>query len=72
MLERMLPLARRHNLNLAQLTMTWTLAQTGCSHVLCGARTPQQAVENAGAGSVRLNADELAMITHAVNSYDGV
>ena len=29
-------------------------------------------VENAGAGSVRLNDDELAVITHAVNSYDGV
>ena len=49
MLESMQPIARRHNMSFAQLTMAWTLAQRGCSHVLCGARTPQQAVDNTGA-----------------------
>jgi aryl-alcohol dehydrogenase-like predicted oxidoreductase len=52
--------------------IAWTLAQRGCSHVLCGARNPQQAVDNAGAGSVKLSELELATITQAVNSYDGV
>jgi len=72
MLEQMQPIARRHNLSLAQLTMAWTLAQPGCSHVLCGARTAQQAIDNAGAGSVELGSDELVAITDAVEGYDGV
>jgi methylglyoxal reductase len=72
MLEMMQPIARRHKLSLAQLAIAWTLSQRGCTHVLCGARNPQQAVDNAGAGSVDLNEVELAKITQAVNSYDGV
>jgi methylglyoxal reductase len=72
MLERMQPIARRHKISFSQLTMAWTLAQRGCSHVLCGARTPQQAVDNAGAGSVELSDDELKQITAAVDSYDGI
>lgn len=72
MLDRIRPIAQRHDVSLAQLTMAWTLAQPGCSHVLCGARNPQQAIDNAGAGSVELAADELKAITDAVNDYDGV
>ncbi len=72
MLQRMQPIADRHNLSLAQLTMAWTLAQPGCSHVLCGARNPQQAIDNAGAGAAELEEDELKVITDAVNAYDGV
>lgn len=72
MLDRIRSIAQRHDVSLAQLTMAWTLAQPGCSHVLCGARNPQQAIDNAGAGSVELDADELKVITGAVNDYDGV
>ena len=72
MLSPMQPIAERHGLSLAQVTMAWTLAQPGCSHVLCGARTPQQATDNAGAGSVELTEEELATITAAVSGYDGV
>src|SRR5882757_9988839 len=72
MLAMMQPIASRHKLSLTQLAIAWTLSQRGCSHVLCGARNPQQAVDNAGAGSVDFSKDELATITKAVNSYDGV
>ncbi|TWT39262.1 aldo/keto reductase [Blastopirellula retiformator] len=72
MLEPMQAIAERHQISLAQLTMAWTLSQPGCSHVLCGARTPQQAIDNAGAGDVQLTADELAVITAAVHRYEGV
>lgn len=72
MLERMQSIASRHKISFAQLTMAWTLAQRGCSHVLCGARNARQAIDNAGAGSVELAEDELAQITAAVNGYDGV
>lgn len=72
MLEPMQPIAKRHGISIAQLTMAWTLAQRGCSHVLCGARTAQQAIDNCGAGSVELSDEELVTITNAVNGYDGV
>ncbi|MEW4563901.1 aldo/keto reductase [Bremerella sp. JC770] len=72
MLEPMRAIADKHDATLAQLTMAWTLAQRGCSHVLCGARTPQQAVDNAKSGSIELNDSELAEISKAVDSYDGV
>ena len=72
MLEPMRPIAERHSATLAQVTMAWTLAQPGCSHVLCGARNPKQATDNAGAGSITLSDDELAEITKAVQGYDGV
>ncbi|PQO47309.1 aldo/keto reductase [Blastopirellula marina] len=72
MLEQMQPIAVRHKISLAQLTMAWTLTQRGCSHVLCGARTPQQAIDNAGAGEVELAAEEIAVIRTAVESYDGI
>ena len=72
MLEPMRPIAESHGVSLAQLTTAWTLAQPGCTHVLCGARTPEQAVENLKAGGVELSADELTTITAAVDGYDGV
>jgi len=71
-LEPMRPIAERRGLSLAQLTMAWTLAQRGCSHVLCGARDPRQAIDNAGAGSVELTADEVAQVTRAVEGFDGI
>jgi len=72
MLEPMRAIAEKHDATLAQLTMAWTLAQRGCSHVLCGARTPEQAVDNAKSGSIDLSETEIAEITTAVESYDGV
>ncbi|SMP76056.1 Predicted oxidoreductase [Neorhodopirellula lusitana] len=72
MLDPMRPIAEKHQVSLAQLTIAWTLAQPGCSHVLAGARNPQQATDNAGAGEVELSSDELATITQAVHGYDGV
>lgn len=72
MLEPMRVIADRHGLSLAQLTMAWTLAQPGCSHVLCGARNPEQAIDNAKAGTVELSSDDLQAISDAVASYQGV
>lgn len=72
MLEPMRPIAERHGATLGQVAMAWTLAQPGCTHVLCGARSPRQAIENCGAGTLELTGDDLAAITRAVESYDGV
>ena len=59
LLDQFRPIANAHKISLAQLAIAWTVAQQGCTHVLVGARTPEQAGENAGAGSVQLSADEL-------------
>jgi aryl-alcohol dehydrogenase-like predicted oxidoreductase len=72
MLDPMRPIADKHAISLAQLTQAWTLAQPGCSHVLCGARNAKQATDNAGASDVELTQDELDIITAAVDAYNGV
>ena len=71
MLEKMKPIADSNNLNMIQLTMAWTLSQRGCSHVLCGARNDQQAIENAAAGSVELDPKDVASIATILDGYDG-
>ena len=52
-------LTEKHDCTIAQLTTAWTAAQTGATHVLCGARTAQQAIQNAGAGGLRLQASDI-------------
>ena len=61
-LDRMRPLAHQYNLSMAQLVLAWTLAQPGVSHLLVGARNPQQARENARAGSITLKQEDLEFI----------
>jgi aryl-alcohol dehydrogenase-like predicted oxidoreductase len=72
LLESMRTIAGQHSISFTQMTIAWTLAQHGCSHVLCGARDAEQAIANASAGSVQLSGDELAAIAEAVGRYDGV
>ena len=43
----------------AQLVIAWTLSQPGMTHVLCGARTAEQARHNAAAGDITLEAGDL-------------
>ncbi|MCR6498067.1 aldo/keto reductase [Shinella sp. CPCC 101442] len=55
-------IAERHGASIAQVVIAWTLAQPGVTFALCGARNPAQALDNARAGTLRLNADDLAAI----------
>jgi aryl-alcohol dehydrogenase-like predicted oxidoreductase len=61
-LEQIWPIAANHGLTLGQLVIAWTLAQPGMTHALVGARSPQQAVENAGAADALLSSKEIAEI----------
>lgn len=63
------PIAETHAASLAQVVIAWTLAQPGLTHALCGARNPEQAVENAAAGHLRLTESEIATITEAVDRH---
>jgi aryl-alcohol dehydrogenase-like predicted oxidoreductase len=66
LLGRIQPIADRHGLSIGQLVIAWTLAQPGLTHALVGARTPQQALENARAGDVTLDPGELESISAAL------
>ncbi len=63
------PIAETHSVTLAQLAIAWTVQQHGCTHALVGARTIQQAEENAAAGDVVLTNDELALMRTAVEAH---
>lgn len=56
------PVAERHGASIAQVVIAWTLAQPGVTFALCGARNPTQALDNARAGTLRLDHDDLAAI----------
>ncbi len=71
MLEKFKPIAEEHSVTLGQLAIAWTLAQPGCTHALVGARTPAQAVENAAAGDLVLNKDELTIMSKTITELGG-
>ncbi len=63
------PIAAAHQADVGQVVIGWTLAQPGISFSLCGARSADQAVENARAGSIRLSASDLATIDAAIAAH---
>jgi aryl-alcohol dehydrogenase-like predicted oxidoreductase len=66
MLEKIKPIAEAHNATLAQVATRWVIDQPGITTAIVGARTEDQVVENAQAGSIALGPDELAAIRAAV------
>lgn len=62
------PVAERHSASIAQTVIAWTLAQPGVTFALCGARNPAQALDNARAGILRLEVDDLAAIDFAIKA----
>jgi len=63
--EGLAVIAARYDLSIAQLVIAWTVEQRGITYALCGARNAAQAVENAKAGDVALEAGDLKLI-HAL------
>lgn len=66
------PVADKHRITLGQLAIAWTVHQPGCSHALIGARNAKQAVENAHAGTVALDASDLAAMGQALAAWKGL
>ncbi len=60
-LDKLRPIAKRHNCTLAQLALAWLIAQPQ-TNAIAGARYPEQAKDNALAADVKLSADEIAEI----------
>jgi methylglyoxal reductase len=63
------PIANELNATLAQLVIAWTVSQPGITYSLCGARNPDQASENAAAGRLSLNEEQIAKTGAAVDRY---
>lgn len=68
MLDSLRPLLEIHHCTMAQLMIAWTIHQRGLSHVLCGARRERNAMENAQAASIELDAEELKTIRDAAEA----
>lgn len=65
-LKSIKPIADAHGATLSQTVLAWTIAQPGVSHALAGARTEQQARENAEAGDIILREQEVHRITELI------
>ncbi len=63
--EEIEPVADAQDATKAQIVIAWTLQQPGITFALCGARNPQQARENAGAGRIRLSTEQIDLISEA-------
>jgi aryl-alcohol dehydrogenase-like predicted oxidoreductase len=60
--RRLTPWARARGHTMAQLAIAWTLANPAVSSAICGAKTPEQAVENCEAGCWCLSEGDMAEI----------
>ena len=55
-------LTSKYKCGIAEICLAWTTAQPGITHTLCGIRTPEQAIQNAKAGYVILEEEEIKRI----------
>jgi aryl-alcohol dehydrogenase-like predicted oxidoreductase len=62
-LKKLEPLAESKNASIGQLVIRWTLEQPGITVALVGARNTAQAIQNAEAALIHLNAEELTFIS---------
>ena len=60
-LDKLRPIAERHQCSLAQLSLAWLIAQPQ-SNAITGVRNAEQATKNAAAADVQLSPDELQEI----------
>ncbi|NEP01594.1 MAG: aldo/keto reductase [Symploca sp. SIO2E9] len=60
-LDKLRPIAQRHQCSLAQLSLAWLIAQPQ-TQAIAGARNQEQAIDNAKAAEVKLSAEELQEI----------
>ncbi len=71
MLGEFSSLTEKYNVTVTQLVIAWTFHQKGCTHVLVGARRPQQVIENAGAGGITLSKGDIEEMCRIIRRYEG-
>jgi myo-inositol catabolism protein IolS len=60
-LDNLLPIAKANNITLGQLALAWVVSQEGVC-AIAGARSAEQATENAAAASIHLSDQDIAAI----------
>ncbi len=60
--ERLQPIARRHEITVAQLSLAWVLRRPEMTAAIVGARRPEQVEETVRAGEIRLAPEDLTEI----------
>lgn len=69
LMQDIAPVVDSHQATPAQIVIAWTIQQPGITFALCGARSPEQAIENARAGRIRLSPDEIETISEAATRH---
>ena len=69
LLAELQPIADEHKITPAQLAIAWTIAQPGVTHALCGARSAEQALENAHAADEALNPEEVQRMNEMIEQH---
>jgi aryl-alcohol dehydrogenase-like predicted oxidoreductase len=69
LLERIAPIADKHDATLAQVVINWTIHRPGVACVLVGARDADQVNDNAQSLSISLTDEEMNEITNAANDF---
>jgi aryl-alcohol dehydrogenase-like predicted oxidoreductase len=68
-LEQIKPVAERCNASFGELAIAWTVANPPVRHVLVGARTSDQILENIRAADLTFSDGELQTINAALNHH---
>jgi methylglyoxal reductase len=68
MLEGWSGLAGKYDCTLTQLVIAWTVEQPGITFALCGARKAEHSIENAAAGNIVLDTEDMEKIRSDVES----
>jgi aryl-alcohol dehydrogenase-like predicted oxidoreductase len=66
-LKKFEPVIDKHQISFSQLAIAWTFSQPGMTHALVGARNAFQATENAAAGDIMLDDEDMGIINNAIN-----
>lgn len=69
MLNEFRPIADKYSATIGQLISAWTFNRKGITHLLCGARNADQAIENAKAGFINLKKDDIETIDSIYLKY---
>ena len=69
-LEKIKQIADEKGVSLGQLVIRWTIEQPGITIALVGARNAEQAIQNAKAADIKLNAEEIDFINIELNKLE--
>jgi aryl-alcohol dehydrogenase-like predicted oxidoreductase len=69
-LDQAREIAHGHDCTLAQLALAWCLHRPGITATIAGARTPEQAQENAAAAQIQLDPTEVALLAERFAEVD--